>query len=73
MPVKHEQELTDMAERACALAGVIRQEGWPMPNQFPSARPHPMPHGPDKELQNVELALGSVVAAIEEYLRQRAT
>ena len=76
MPVKHEQELTDFAEAAAKLATKIHQEwgsGAPA-GGFQTRVNRDMPtHGPDVKLQNVERLLGSVVAAIDDYLRRPPT
>jgi hypothetical protein len=73
MPVEHEKELRDFARRAEKLAEQIHQDwGSAAPEGGMQTRVNiDMPkHGPDLVLQNVEIALGNVVGAIEAYLRR---
>jgi hypothetical protein len=74
MPKVHVKELRDLAEHARKVAEQVRQDwGSAAPGGGIQVRVNrDMPsHGPDPDLQNVERALGNVVAAIEAYLRSR--
>jgi hypothetical protein len=72
MPIKHEKELLEFVDAAEKLAQKIHEE-WGSavgPGGFQVRVNRDMPkQGPDIKLQNVERLLGSVVAAIDDYLR----
>lgn len=73
MNVKHEKELRSFADEAAKLAKQIHQE-WGSaigPGGMQARVNIDMPkQGPDIKLQNVERLLGSVVSAIDDYLRR---
>lgn len=72
MPKEHEKELREFADEAATLAQQIHQEwGSATDGGFQVRVNRDMPaHGPDHALLNVERALGSVLAAIGDYLRR---
>jgi hypothetical protein len=72
MPKEHEKELHEFAQQAERLAEQIHQDwGSAVEGGMQVRVNRDMPqHGPDRELLNVEHLLGSVIKAIEAYLRR---
>jgi hypothetical protein len=61
-----------IAKHAREVAGQIRQPGHRSPSQFPNTVERMKRHGPDPELQRIEVQLGTLVVTIESYLQNRA-
>jgi hypothetical protein len=73
MPKEHEKELRDLADHARKVAEQLHQDwGSGAPGGgFQERVNRDMPkHGPDRVLLNVELLLGGVIKAIDDYLRR---
>ncbi|MDB6159840.1 MAG: hypothetical protein JWO04_3546 [Gammaproteobacteria bacterium] len=68
MPVKHAQELHEVAEHAMRVAALINQG--PL-DQFQATVSEMRARGPDPHLQDVERALLNAARAVEDYLRNR--
>ena len=69
MPIKREQELREIAQRATEVANLISQG--PLDKFQTEVRRELRPHGPDTELQGIERQLRAVAATIETLLRNR--
>lgn len=68
------QALLAIANQARSVAGLIHQHDQRRPRDFQTEPPRAMlrSHGPDIDLQNIEVQLQDVATAIDAYLRQHA-
>lgn len=68
------QALLVIADQARRVAGLIHQRDQRPPRDFQTEPPRAMlrTHGPDVDLQNIEVQLQDVATAIDACLRQHA-